>query len=38
MTYQGGIYAPAHSGFWNYYSYAWPMVYDVGLHAHRADT
>jgi hypothetical protein len=25
-----GIYAPAHTGFWSYYSYAWPLVYDVG--------
>jgi hypothetical protein len=30
MTYQAGLYAPAHSGFWSYYSMAWPLVYDVG--------
>jgi hypothetical protein len=22
--------APAHAGFWDYYQYAWPMVYDPG--------
>jgi hypothetical protein len=23
-------FTPAHSGFWDYYSYAWPLVYDPG--------
>jgi hypothetical protein len=30
MTYQAGLYASAHSGFWSYYSMAWPLVYDMG--------
>ena len=37
MTYQGGLYAPSYNGFWGYYSYAWPMVYDVGyMHIERS--
>ena len=37
MTYQGGLYAPSYTGFWGYYSYAWPMVYDVGyMHIERS--
>ena len=30
LSYQSGVYVPAYSGFWNYYSVAWPMVYDAG--------
>jgi len=36
-TATAGIYAPAHTGFWNYYSYAWPLVTDIGyVHSERA--
>jgi len=36
-TATSGIYAPAHTGFWNYYSYAWPLVSDIGyVHSERA--
>ena len=30
LTEETGTYGPAHSSFWSYYSYAWPMVYDPG--------
>jgi hypothetical protein len=31
-----GVYAPAYYGFYSYYSFAWPMVYDPGYM--RTDT
>jgi hypothetical protein len=35
-TAQAGVYAPACTGFWGYYSYAWPMVTDIGyVHTER---
>jgi hypothetical protein len=35
-TAHAGIYVPAHTGFWNYYSYAWPLVTDIGyVHTER---
>ena len=35
-TAQAGIYVPAYTGFWNYYSYAWPLVTDIGyVHTER---
>lgn len=37
LTYQAGLYVPSHSGFWSYYSVAWPLVYDVGyMHMDRS--
>ena len=31
-----GVYAPSYTGFWNYYSYAWPLVTDIGyVHSER---
>jgi hypothetical protein len=33
---QGGVYASTHTGFWSYYSYAWPLVNDIGyVHTQR---
>jgi hypothetical protein len=29
-TEQPGLYVPSYTGFWSYYSYAWPLVYDMG--------
>ena len=35
-TSQWGVYAPAYTGFWSYYSYAWPLVTDIGyVHTER---
>lgn len=35
-TSQAGVYAPAYTGFWSYYSYAWPLVTDIGyVHTER---
>jgi hypothetical protein len=35
-TAQAGIYAPSYTGFWSYYSYAWPLVTDIGyVHTER---
>lgn len=35
-TAQAGIYMPAPTGFWSYYSYAWPLVTDIGyVHTER---
>jgi hypothetical protein len=33
---QAGIYVPSYTGFWSYYSYAWPLVTDIGyVHTER---
>src|SRR5262245_1946735 len=29
-TAQAGAYAPAYMNYWSYYSYAWPLVTDIG--------
>jgi hypothetical protein len=35
-TAQAGYYGPAYVGFWGYYSYAWPLVTDIGyVHTER---
>jgi hypothetical protein len=35
-TSQAGIYIPTYTGFWSYYSYAWPLVTDIGyVHSER---
>jgi hypothetical protein len=35
-TAQAGAYAPAYMNYWSYYSYAWPLVTDIGyVHTER---
>jgi hypothetical protein len=35
-TSQAGVYVPSYTGFWSYYSYAWPLVTDIGyVHTER---